>query len=177
MGLGDFDRSGRRKPVADPRSDFDMTADQLIAAVGQALETERIFNGVSLKLNDREFIAVNPVNGQASEEWVFAGGDAVSGPSSVIEAIAAGEKAAVGMHTFLAGAGDIPWRSPRAVDTFFDPDADPVTGARPRLKLIPVTRRKGFTEVETTWSSAVALAETKRCLRCDYREPAAPAVN
>jgi NADH-quinone oxidoreductase subunit F len=170
MGLGDFDRSGRRKPVADPQSDFMMPADQLIAAVGQALQPNEIFNGVTLKLNDREFIAVNPVNGQASEEWVFAGGDAVSGPSSVIEAIAAGEKAAVGMHAFLSGKGEIPWRTPRMVDTFFDPDADPVMGARPGLKLIPVSRRKGFAEVETTWSAAVAMAETKRCLRCDYRE-------
>jgi NADH-quinone oxidoreductase subunit F len=170
MGLGDFDRSGRRKPVADPQSDFMMPADQLIAAVGQALQPNEIFNGVTLKLNDREFIAVNPVNGQASEEWIFAGGDAVSGPSSVIEAIAAGEKAAVGMHVFLSGKGEIPWRTPRMVDTFFDPDADPVMGARPGLKLIPVSRRKGFAEVETTWSAAVAMAETKRCLRCDYRE-------
>jgi NADH-quinone oxidoreductase subunit F len=170
MGLGDFDRSGRRKPVADPQSDFMMPADQLIAAVGQALQPNEIFNGVTLKLNDREFIAVNPVNGQASEEWVFAGGDAVSGPSSVIEAIAAGEKAAVGMHAFLSGKGEIPWRTPRMVDTFFDPDADPVMGARPGLKLIPVSRRKGFAEVETTWSAAVSMAETKRCLRCDYRE-------
>ena len=137
-----------------------------------------IFDGVSLKLNDREFIAVNPVNGQASEEWVFAGGDAVSGPSSVIEAIAAGEKAAVGMHAFLAGKGEIPWRSTHTVDTFYDPDADPVMGARPGLRLIPISRRKGFAEVETTWSAGVALAETKRCLRCDYREPAvAPSVH
>ena len=113
------------------------------------------------------------MTGQTSEEWVFAGGDAVSGPSSVIEAIAAGEKAAVGMHAFLRGAGEIPWRDHRAVDTFFDPDADPVMGTRPGLKLIPVTRRKDFTEVETTWSATVALSETKRCLRCDYREPVA----
>jgi NADH-quinone oxidoreductase subunit F len=172
MDLGDFDRTGRRKPVANPMSDFIMKADQLIAAVGQTLQPNEIFDGVALKLNDREFIAVNPVNGQASEEWVFAGGDAVSGPSSVIEAIAAGEKAAVGMHAFLAGKGDILWRIPRTVDTFFDPDADPVMGGRPGLKLIPVSRRKGFAEVETTWSAGVALAETKRCLRCDYREPA-----
>jgi NADH-quinone oxidoreductase subunit F len=170
MGLGDFDRSGRRKPVADPQGDFTMPADQLIAAVGQALKPNEIFDGVSLKLNDREFIAVNPVNGQASEEWVFAGGDAASGPSSVIESIAAGEKAAVGMHAFLAGMGEIPWRTSRMVDTFFDPDADPVMGTRPGLKLIPVSRRKGFAEVETAWSAGVALAETKRCLRCDYRE-------
>ncbi len=125
---------------------------------------------MSLKLNDREFIAVNPVTGQASEDWVFAGGDAVNGPSSVIEAIAAGEKAAVGMHAFLTGRDGVPWRMSRMVDTFFDPDADPVMGKRPGLKLIPVKKRTGFAEVETTWSAGVALAETKRCLRCDYRE-------
>jgi hypothetical protein len=57
------------------------------------------------------------------------------------------------------------------VDTYFDPEADPVIGNRPGVKLIPVARRKGsFAEVETKWSAAVALKETKRCLRCDYRE-------
>ena len=173
MSLGDFDRSGRRRPVADPKSDFLFDANQLIAAVGQALDPGELFDGVALKLNDRQFIAVNPVTGQASEEWVFAGGDSVSGPSSVIEAIAAGERAAVGMHTFLTGKHSVPWRVSRTVDTYFDPDADPVMAARPGLKLIPVARRKGFAEVETTWAARVALAETKRCLRCDYREPAA----
>jgi len=172
MELGEFDRTGRRKPVANPRSDFVVKADQLIAAIGQALDPNTLFDGITLKLNDREFIAINPVTGQSSEPWVFAGGDAVTGPSSVIEAIAAGEKAAVGMHALLTGADSVPWQVSRTVDTFFDPDADPVMGERPGLKLIPVMKRKGFAEVETTWSAGVALAETKRCLRCDYREQA-----
>jgi NADH-quinone oxidoreductase subunit F len=194
MELGEFDQTGRRKPVAkretgtDPRGNggsesvFVLDADQLIAAVGQKLDPAELFEcpagtpagkRVSLKLNDRDFIAVNPVTGQASEDWVFAGGDAVNGPASVIEAIAAGEKAAVGMHAFLTGKNGVSWRQPRKVDTFFDPDADPVMGTRPGLKLIPVKKRTGFAEVETTWSAGVALAETKRCLRCDYREEAA----
>ena len=149
-----------------------MEADQLIAAIGQALDPNELFDGITLKLTDREFIAINPVTGQSSEPWVFAGGDAATGPSSVIEAIAAGEKAAVGMHALLTGEHRVPWHESSTVDTFFDPDADPVMGERPRLKLIPVVKRKGFAEVETTWSGAVALAETKRCLRCDYREQA-----
>jgi NADH-quinone oxidoreductase subunit F len=195
MELGEFDRTGRRKPVAKredgpgqgargnggSESIFMLDADQVIAAVGQKLNPAVLFDGrsgdplglrVSLKLNDREFIAVNPVTGQASEEWVFAGGDAVNGPASVIEAIAAGEKAAVGMHAYLTGRDGVPWRLPRKVDTFFDPDADPVMGTRPGIRLIPVKRRAGFAEVETTWPAGVALAETKRCLRCDYREEA-----
>jgi NADH-quinone oxidoreductase subunit F len=177
MSLGDFDRSGRRKPVDDPKSSYPVDVDQLIAAVGQTLDPAELLDGTALKLNDRQFIAVNPVTGQTSEEWVFAGGDATTGPSSVIEAIAAGEKAAAGIHAFLTGAQSVPWRVSRAVDTFFDPDADPVMDARPGLKLIPVGQRKGFTEVETTWAAAVALKETKRCLRCDYREPAATPQN
>src|SRR5208337_4113324 len=49
----------------------------------------------------------------------------------------------------------VPWRLPRTVDTFFDPDADPVMGTRPGLKLIPVKKRTGFAEVETTLSAGV----------------------
>jgi NADH-quinone oxidoreductase subunit F len=187
MALGEFDRSGRRKAVAkganaSDDSYFILEADQVIAAIGQTLKPNELFDcppgahgapagpGISLKLNEREFIAINPVTGQASEPWVFAGGDAVSGPSSVVEAIADGEKAAVGINRFLTGEERVSWRVSRTVDTFFDPDADPVVTPRPGLKLIPVAKRKGFAEVETTWAASVALAETKRCLRCDYRE-------
>ncbi len=170
MELGEFDRSGRRKPVAKAENDFVLPADQLIAAIGQALAPEELFDGVALKLNDRQFIAVNPLNGQTSEGWVFAGGDAATGPSSVIEAIAAGEKAAVGIDAMLTGAEHAGWRVSKLVDTFFDPDADPVMTERAGLRLLPVARRRGFAEVETTWAASVALGESKRCLRCDYRE-------
>jgi NADH-quinone oxidoreductase subunit F len=171
MELGEFDRSGRRKPVSKAANDFDLPADTLIAAIGQTLKADELFDGVALKLNERDSIAVNPATGQTSEPWIFAGGDAVSGPSSVIEAIAAGEKAAVGIDQFLTGAAHAAWRRESPADTFFDPDADPVETARAPLSLIPVSRRRlNFAEVESTWSRTVALAESKRCLRCDYRE-------
>ena len=169
MQLGEFDRSGRRKPVSKGADDFDLAADTLIAAIGQTLKAGEL--GVALKLNDRDFIAVDPTTGQTSEPWIFAGGDAVSGPSSVIEAIAAGEKAAVGIDQLLTGAVHAAWRKDSPVDTWFDPDADPVEAARAPLSLVAVSRRRNnFDEVESTWSRTVALAESKRCLRCDYRE-------
>jgi NADH-quinone oxidoreductase subunit F len=63
------------------------------------------------------------------------------------------------------------WRRENPADTFFDPDVDPVETARAPLSLIPVSKRRlNFDEVESTWSRIVALAESKRCLRCDYRE-------
>jgi NADH-quinone oxidoreductase subunit F len=172
MELGEFDMSGRRRPVAKKDAEYTLPADLLIPAIGQTLDPTVLFDGVRLKLNDRGYIAVDPNNGQTSEPWIFAGGDDVSGPSSVIEAVAAGEKAAVGINSFLGGKNRAFWRKDHEVDTFFDPEADPVETPRAAPKLIPVNKRRGsFTEVEATWSRNVALAEAKRCLRCDYREP------
>jgi NADH-quinone oxidoreductase subunit F len=171
MELGEFDRSGRRRPIAKKNAEYQLPADLLIAAIGQTLQPTELFDGVRLKLNDRGYIAVNPASGQTSEPRVFAGGDAVDGPSSVIEAVAAGEKAAVGINDFLGGKSRAFWRQDHDVDTAFDPEADPEDTPRAALKLVPVSKREGnFIEVEATWSRTVALAEAKRCLRCDYRE-------
>jgi len=76
----------------------------------------------------------------------------------------------VGIDALLTGGEHAAWRVSRRVDTFFDPDADPVATPRPGLTLLPVAKRKGFAEVERTWASGVALGESRRCLRCDYRE-------
>jgi NADH-quinone oxidoreductase subunit F len=175
MDLGDFDRTGRRKPVAKGENDFALPADMVIAAIGQKLVPSAIFDGVAPKQNEREYISADPVTGRTSVDWVFAGGDAVSGPSSVVEAIAAGERAAAGIDKYLTGESHATWRTYTTADTFFDPDADPVLADRPGVKLIPVSKRMdSFTEVETTLPCRAALAESKRCLRCDYREqPAA----
>jgi NADH-quinone oxidoreductase subunit F len=173
MELGDFDRTGRRTPVARGGNDYTLPADMVIAAIGQTLKTEGLFDGVAVALSPRKYLAADPVTGRTSVDWVFAGGDAASGPASVVEAIAAGERAAAGIDRFLTGADHAVWRESRIVDTFFDPEADPVPGARPGMTMIPVARRRGtFAEVETTWPRAVALEEAGRCLRCDYREEA-----
>ena len=174
MDLGDFDRTGRRKPVARGENDFILEADMVIAAIGQKLVPSALFNGIAPKHNEREYLCADPVTGQTSVEGVFAGGDAVSGPSSVVEAIAAGERAAAGIDSYLNGESHAPWRTYRQSDAFFDPDADPVMGERPAAKLIPIARRNGsFAEVELTLPCAAALSESKRCLRCDYRDKGA----
>ena len=173
MELGEFDKSGRRRPVAKAGAEFTLAADLLIAAIGQALAPSELFDGVSVKLSEREYIAVDPTTGQTSVEWIFAGGDAATGPSSVIEAVAAGEKAAVGINRLLTGETVAPWREDHLVDTAYDPDADPVMTGRAAMKLLPAAKRSGFAEVECTWASSTAMGESRRCLRCDWREEAA----
>lgn len=168
MRLGEFDRSGRRRPE-EAGAAFVLPADQILVAIGQRLDVKKITNNVPLETRGKDFLQINPVSGQTSEKWIFAGGDAVTGPASVVEAIAAGERGAVGIDLYLSGANHAFWREPQTVNTFFDPDADPTDSPREKLVLLPVERRRcNFDEVEQPWREPIALQQAKRCLRCDY---------
>ena len=171
MSLGEFDSSGRRRPEICGDATFVEPADQVIAAIGQKLDTKAISDGVVLKLNTKNYVWADAITGQTSVDWVFAGGDASDGPSSVVEAIGAGERAAVGMDKYLTGEEHAFWREPYQVDTKFDPDADPSDAQRADACLIPVdARAMNFAEVETVFVEETAIREARRCLRCDYRE-------
>ena len=171
MELGAFDRSGRRRPVSDGDADFIIPCDQVIAAIGQSVDLPGITGGVSLNVQRNGYVATEALTKQTSEDWIFAGGDVATGPSSVIEAVADGEKAAAGIDQFLTGKDNAFWREEKKNDTAFDPDAEPVTFERERQPLIPVERRQNnFDEVEQPWDEATAIRQAKRCLRCDYRE-------
>ena len=171
MKLGEFDRSGRRRPVASDEEPFVVEADQVIAAIGQTPDPAGLVNGTELELTGRNLIKANPITGQTSAGWIFAGGDAATGPASVTEAIGAGERAAIGIDQFLTGESHAFWRREREVDVFFDPEADPVECPRAEARLIPLERRKrNFAEVELPFAEPVALREARRCLRCDFRQ-------
>jgi NADH-quinone oxidoreductase subunit F len=169
MALGDFDRSGRRRPHARDESAFTIEADQIIAAIGQTLDAEQLTGDVEVATSDKGFIATDPTCGQTSLPWLFAGGDAASGPASVVLAIAAGERAAVGIDTMLSGENHAFWREEQPVDTYVDPDAEPAPYSREDLRTIDAERRRyNFDEVELPWCEQVAIRQACRCLRCDY---------
>jgi NADH-quinone oxidoreductase subunit F len=169
MALGDYDKSGRRRPVAGHNPDFVVEADTVIAAIGQWLDAEPLMNGTRIDTDRKGYFATDRQSGRTSEEWVFAGGDAVTGPASVVAAIGAGEKAAVAIDEFLTGANHAFWRREFEVPTAYDPDADPVEYDRAAVEELPLEQRvAGFDEVELGWAAPVAVAEARRCLRCDY---------
>ncbi len=169
MKLGEFDRSGRRRPEAEAASDSVIEADQVILAIGQALDVRALCAPLEIAMTDSGWIQADPVTGRTSLPWLFAGGDACVGPSSVVGAIAAGERAAVGIDAFLSGATHAFWRAYRDIKTDFNPDADPALYAREQPRMMPVDRRRSnFDEVEQPWNDAVALRQARRCLRCDY---------
>jgi len=168
MKLGDFDRSGRRRPEKSNYY-FDIEADQVIFAVGQETDIPAELEEFGVEMIRGNRIKTSMVTGQTSVDWIFAGGDIVTGPFSVIEAIASGERAAVGIDEFLTGEKHEFWRQDKVVDVFFDPDADPVTYPRKKVEVLDVERRKNnFAEVESSWSEKETFRQAKRCLRCDY---------
>jgi len=168
MALGDYDKSGRRRPVAGRNPDFTVPCDHVIAAVGQSLDAQALVGDLAVELRDGWF-KVDRATGATSVEWVFAGGDAATGPASVVEAVGAGERAAVGIDRYLTGEDHAFWRRDIVVDTYFDPDADPVATQRAAVVCLdPEARACTFDEVELSWNMETACGEAKRCLRCDY---------
>ena len=169
MTLGDFDRSGRRAARAESDGAREtIPCDQAILAIGQRLDAAAVL-GKTGAAAAGGWIQADPVTGQTSVPWLFAGGDAATGPASVVEAIAAGERAAAGMDRMLTGADHAFWRGYADVPTDYDPDADPAPYPREDLNLIALDRRKNnFDEVEQPWNEATARRQARRCLRCDY---------
>jgi len=170
MKLGEFDRSGRRRPQGDVEEKAEViAADQVIVAIGQALDKKVVIEDLDVEFNESGWVKTDSRTGATSVPWLFAGGDVSTGPSSVAEAIGAGERAAVEMDSLLTGEEHSFWRGYEDQGAHFDPDAEPLTYAREKLPTIPVDRRRhNFNEVEQPWSEAVALRQAKRCLRCDY---------
>ena len=169
MTLGAFDASGRRRPELSMETEFVMPCDQIITAIGQRVESSEIFEGTPLDMTSEKTVAIDRATGRTSVPWIFSGGDAVVGAASVVEAIGAGERAAIGIDVWCTGASHVFWRKDKEVQTSFDPDADPVPFAREKPPVIAVDRRQNnFDEVEECWTEGVALRQAKRCLRCDY---------
>jgi NADH-quinone oxidoreductase subunit F len=169
MQLGEFDRSGRRRPTKSEQENFTIDADQVIVAIGQKIDTSSIAGDLDIHLAENRFIASDPVSGQTSVDWLFAGGDVATGPVSVVAAIGSGERAAAGIDEYLTGENHAFWREEVTVDTAYDPDADPAPYPREPIPTIePDRRRNNFEEVERTWPEGVALRQCARCLRCDY---------
>ncbi len=169
--LGPADADGRRIPVPVIGSECDRNVDTLIVAIGQ---TPDMPSGFNISQGEGDLIQVDPKTLSTNIEGVFAGGDAVTGPASVIEAIAAGRKAASWIDQYLGGLGiidevlappeQVPEISP-ALEALGQGKGDP---ARPQPQLLPVEEAlSGFEKDEAGLGEKEALIETTRCLKCD----------
>jgi NADH-quinone oxidoreductase subunit F len=168
MKPGDFDKTGRRRPVKSNQT-FVVDADQIIFAIGQTLDSSELFKKDELQPVSGYRIMSDSINRQTAIPWVFAGGDAAMGPISVVSAVECGERAAAGIDEYLTGENHAFWREEQVINTAFDPNADPVMYPRTNMPILDVNRRKSnFNEIELGWVEAEAIRQSQRCLRCDY---------
>jgi NADPH-dependent glutamate synthase beta subunit-like oxidoreductase/2,4-dienoyl-CoA reductase-like NADH-dependent reductase (Old Yellow Enzyme family) len=165
--LGEPDESGRRRPIQVQGSEFVMDADVVISAIGEIPDLS-FMDREPFSLGDNNTLEVNPYTMATNVEGVFAGGDVVTGPASVVQAIAAGRRAARAIDRYLRGEGlDYEVAVP---DTIHIEDLDTSLFKRRKRQnmpsLSPKKRIKGFREVELGFGELATLREADRCLQC-----------
>lgn len=170
--LGDVDSSGRRRPVPIPGSEFIIPLDTLIAAIGERPDSEYLAC-MGLELDKGGRVKVDAKTLRTSREGVFAGGDLVTGPNTVVDAIAAGKRAATVIDNYLCGrelTGPPQVKLPQVfIESAVigeDELENTIRRAEPAV-LAPESRKKNFDEVELTLTAEQARREARRCLRCD----------
>lgn len=165
MKLGEPDASGRRRPEPIEGSEFTMDFNTIIAAIGQTPEVPEQFKLATGRGNT---LQVDPDTLSTEREGVFAGGDAATGPASIVEAIAHGNQVALSIDRYLRG------------QTLAKPEEQVTVGGFPasacdkikkleRLGVPALTveqRVHNFDQVELGYSEEIAVREALRCLNC-----------
>jgi len=167
MELGEPDASRRRWPMAIQGSEFHIDLDTLITAIGQAPQVPDDFR---LRIGRGSTVRIDPVTLITNREGVFAGGDAVTGPATVVQALATGRQAALRIDEYLqhrypsagkdekeALMGDLLPKTVEAIRKLsrFEPPTLP-----------PQTRATEFEPIELVYDWGSAINEARRCLRC-----------
>jgi NADPH-dependent glutamate synthase beta subunit-like oxidoreductase len=167
--LGQPDASGRRSPVPIPGSEFEVPLDTLIVAISEqpykrGMQTLKLTKWSTVSINEQTFVT--------SRDGVFAAGDVVSGPATVIAALATGKKAAVTIDRYVRGRIMKVLPKLRLPSSYIEPvqmnDEEAMETKRVVSPHLDIECRCGnFHEVELGISEEQALCEARRCLRCD----------
>jgi len=163
MKSGEYDLSGRRKPIPTGET-IVFPCNKIYVAIGETIDTKFI-KYTHINVNDT--LEINPFTLQSKNSKVFAGGDFITGPTSVVNSMAGGKKAAININLSLMGT-----------DNFFElykdfefKDEIPLESEispRNLERELPLNERiDNFKEVRKTFSREQALNEAIRCLRCD----------
>ncbi len=164
--------SKRKSPVPILGGEFIMSADTIVAAIGQRVDYEALERIKGLEWTRRDTIKVNTATMATSQEGIFAAGDAVTGPATVIEAIGGGKRAALAIDRYLQGIPQpelppVPVRRGR-IQWAEIPASTKMVLKRPEMPLLTIDRRRTtFQQVELGFSENQVREEARRCLRCD----------
>ncbi|UMZ74818.1 NAD(P)-binding protein [Natranaerofaba carboxydovora] len=170
MELGEPDESGRRRPMPVEGSDFAIDVDSVILAVGQEVEAACIKS--CIETDKWDSVAADEETMQTSTEGVFAAGDCVTGPATVVEAIGQGKKAAESIDKYLNGEPievAKPYNATKGNKEELDraefEEYEEIKRMHPEEEN-PEKRRTNFDEFNKGFEEFQARKETERCLSC-----------
>ncbi|MFX1317311.1 MAG: FAD-dependent oxidoreductase, partial [Promethearchaeota archaeon] len=174
-----FDDNKNFNPIFDETNLKSVKTDMVIMAIGQVPEISLLGIDSKINLSPSGLIQTNEKTLETNMPGVFAGGEVINSPSSVVDAIKMGRRAASSIDKFLGGKGEIE-------DIFVKQDIpNPYLGSeedfcdKPRIKMPLLSleeRKRTFNEIELGFNETLALEEAKRCLRCDLRFYISPVV-
>jgi NADH-quinone oxidoreductase subunit F len=169
--LREIDSSGRGKPVPVPGTEFFISLDTLIVGIGEQPHTEDL-SSTGIEISSVGRLQVDPETLSTGRPGVFAGGDVVTGPATVVDAIAAGKRAAESIDLYVRGQQLSRPCEPSLPKVFIEPVE--ITGIEEDVServsppTLPIVSRKlSFEEVEKALPVEAAACEARRCLRCD----------
>ena len=155
MELGEPDDSGRRRPVPIPGSEFNVDADTVIVAIGQAPDLS-FLDGSGVEIARDGTIPANPDTLATNLPKVFVAGDVQTGPATVIQAVAAGRKAALGINSWLTGS-----------ETLVSPEIERVVEYEDlNVNYFRHEPRQQLEEAGLEALRDAAIAEAQRCFQC-----------
>jgi heterodisulfide reductase subunit A len=169
MELGEADASGRRRPVQVRNSEFSIPVDTVITALGQTPQTAFV-EGIGVALAKNGTIETDPATGLTNVEGVFAGGDVATGPAYVVDAIAAGQKAAFSINRYLKGEPATAAQKDKKPEQLTEAEVAQLAAKTPRAERIHLPevnvadRVTNFREVAIGYSTQDAMTEASRCL-------------
>ncbi|MCK5193943.1 MAG: FAD-dependent oxidoreductase, partial [Desulfobulbaceae bacterium] len=174
MKMGDLDESGRRRPVPIKGSEFTVELDTLIVSISESPDISFLENE-SLEFSKWNTLVNDPETCRTNRSGIFAGGDLVTGPNTVVDAVASGKTAASSIDQYLSGKEikreytiTRPSKYIEPVE-FSEEEMDALsTARRPEMPVLsPEKRKYNLREVNLGLTEKQAIREARRCLRCD----------
>jgi formate dehydrogenase beta subunit len=161
-----FDAQGRFSPTFYEGSAFQLECDTAIMAIGQAPNLDFLKPEDGVEVSRRGLIAVQPRTLMTSAQGIFAGGDCVFGPRLIIDSVADGKRAAIGIDEYLRGASHPEPAIEVEVLPRHSMPLNVLDLVRQQPPIVPLDRRTGITEVELVFDEESARQEAQRCLHC-----------
>ncbi len=174
MKLGEVDESGRRRPVPIEGSEFTVELDTLIVSISESPDIS-FLQDTGLEFSKWDTVIIDPETCLTKRPGIFAGGDLVTGPNTVVDAVASGKIAAESIDMYLTGKEvkreykiTRPSKYVEPVEFSEDEMDELLTSGRTKMPVLsPEKRKYNLIEVSQGLPEKMAIQEAKRCLRCE----------